>query len=817
MPPTPLPQGITSFSPEGFLAHFPGHSIQYFDDSPRKDASLALCTGQLDRAEAARRQALGCGVYFSPNAFDGGRTTEKLRHVQALYLDIDCAKEGDGVAAETLAEAKAKSLAALEAFPLRPHAVIGTKHGLQSVWRVHPLPPAEGKRLFDEAEAMLIPLLAADPAAKDVTRVLRVPGYQHLKDPAAPYLCSLLLLEFDREPFALPELVTALRALTASGSPCAPRGSGESAAPAAPKKWEAVLGGVGQGCRNDAAASLAGRVLRDLPEGEWAVRGWTAMRAWNDRNTPPLDERELLQVFENIARRERQRHARQNAPGMIGDANTQADRLLALVTPENCTLFRDQFSRPFASIRVAGRHETWPVRGKHFRMWLSSLLWEAEHSAPRPYVLSAALTVLEARACFEGERLQLSNRVAWHEGALWYDLSNERWEAVRVTEEGWEVVTNPPTVFYRHAHQTPQVGPQRGGDVRALLPFLNLGEDAPAVLLLTYLVSCFLPDIAHPVLVLYGPHGAAKTTLAAMLRRLIDPSAMDTLALPRMGAECVQQLAHHWFAFFDNVTALPGWASDTICRAVTGEGFSKRELFTDDEDVLYAFRRCIGINGLTLAARKPDLLDRSILLRLERIGPGDRKPLKALWDAFETTRPVILGGLFDALAAALRLRKAVQVKQSPRMADFAVNGCAIAEALGYGRQAFLDAYAANVERQHEESMHENPVTEALAAFMEDRVRWRGSPSDLLEQLEEVADRETISTRSRSWPAAANALTMRLNEVRTLLADAGLQVQVQKGPGGRRLIAIERAPPVERLAPAAGRAVEHLSASSPARR
>jgi hypothetical protein len=527
----------------------------------------------------------------------------------------------------------------------------------------------------------------------------------------------------------------------------------------------------------------------------WETQGGHTLRTGTARNTPPLPERELQGVFRSVAGREKKRREQdsqgRHAVGLT-TRGSQADRLLGLVTEENGTLFLDQLSTPFASILVAQHRETWPVRSRRSRLWLSSLLWEAEEQAPSTHALASALGVLEARACFGGKRLTLWNRVAIHEGALWYDLGNDGFEAVRVTAEGWDIVSHPPPLFYRYAHQQPQVRPERGGDIRALLPFLNLSEDVPNVLFLTYLVSCFLPDIQHPVPLLYGPHGSAKTTCSWILRALIDPSALQALALPIAVPDLIQLLSHHWFAFFDNVSSLPDWASDLLCRAVTGEGFSKRELYSDDEDVIYAFRRCVGINGVNLAARKPDLLDRSLLIRLERIPATKRKPMRVLAAQFEAARPAILGGIFDILSASLRLGADTQLTDVPRMADFAERGCAIAEALGYGAQAFLDAYAANIREQHLAAVQEHAVAAAILAFMEGQVSWRGSPSSLLAELEKVAFREKINTKARSWPASASAFMRRLNEVKTNLAEVGVEM-TQGRLNNRRCIGLSRSP------------------------
>jgi len=145
--------------------------------------------------------------------------------------------------------------------------------------------------------------------------------------------------------------------------------------------------------------------------------------------------------------------------------------------------------------------------------------------------------------------------------------------------------------------------------------------------LLVYLVTCFIPDIPHPILIVYEDQGSAKSTLSKLLKRLIDPSVIEVSEFPRNTAELIQKLSHHWFVFFDNISHLSGSTSDILCKAVTEGGFSKRELYSDDEDIIYTFKRCVGLNGINLIATKPDLLDRSIIFEMERI-PKDKRRLE---------------------------------------------------------------------------------------------------------------------------------------------------------------------------------------------
>lgn len=189
--------------PITFLRHFPENHIQYFDDSSKRDPRKAFSTPDFDRVEAERRQRKGCGVYFSPNAFLGARRTECLRRIQAVFLDLDCGKEGDGQAIEQMERRKVNALLTLIGSRCVPHAIIETKNGLQPIWRVQPLAIERGTRLFREAMEVLLRRFGGDPAVKDPVRVLRLPGYLHLKDPSDPFRCLLLWNELHREPFEL--------------------------------------------------------------------------------------------------------------------------------------------------------------------------------------------------------------------------------------------------------------------------------------------------------------------------------------------------------------------------------------------------------------------------------------------------------------------------------------------------------------------------------------------------------------------------------------------------------------------------------------
>ncbi|MEI8230339.1 MAG: AAA family ATPase [Candidatus Peregrinibacteria bacterium] len=281
---------------EEFLRIFSGSHFQYLHDAPEKDISKALSTSVFDPQEANRKQEQGCGVYFPPNRFGDARRIEHLQTIEALFIDKDCAKEGDKVAKEIMEKRKSKALTQLLSFALRPHIIIETKNGLQAIWLLLSADSTAIDR-FNEAEALLIRLLEADPAAKDVTRVLRLPGYFHLKDTQNPFLCQLLLYEAQRERYDLNAVLTSLRAISVFYDPII-ESTGSTGNMM--KQWQEAKDGVSAGGRNTAAASVIGRALTHLPEELWESIGWGGFKEWNSRNTPPLLESELRSIFKSI-------------------------------------------------------------------------------------------------------------------------------------------------------------------------------------------------------------------------------------------------------------------------------------------------------------------------------------------------------------------------------------------------------------------------------------------------------------------------------------------------------------------------------------
>jgi hypothetical protein len=362
---------------------------------------------------------------------------------------------------------------------------------------------------------------------------------------------------------------------------------------------------------------------------------------------------------------------------------------------EACSeLFHTATGTAFADLLVDGHRESWPIRSKRFRGWLRRRHYEATGSPLGVQAISSELDLLEARAQFDGPERSVHVRVAEHNGHIFLDLADEHWRAVDIGPDGGWVVGCPPVRFRRPAGLLPLPLPQRGGSLEQLASLLNLSSQNDFVLVVSWLVAALRPSGPYPLLAIAGEQGSAKTVLSKMLRALVDPNAAPVRALPRGERELFIAADNGHVLAFDNISRLGSWLSDALCRLASGGGFAVRQLYTDQQEVLFDAARPVILNGIEDVIRRPDLADRSIFLTLPSVADARRQSERELWRQFELARPRILGALLDLVVHGLRTLPAMGLDRLPRMADFALWAAACETAL-WPPGTFGRAYDAN--------------------------------------------------------------------------------------------------------------------------
>ena len=209
----------------------------------------------------------------------------------------------------------------------------------------------------------------------------------------------------------------------------------------------------------------------------------------------------------------------------------------------------------------------------------------------------------------------------------------------------------------------------------------------------------------------------------------------------------------------DNLSGLPPWLSDALCRLSTGGGFASRRLYTDSEEIVIEAQRPAILNGIESLTHRQDLLDRALVVRHPPIPEQERRTEAELRGAFESIRPKILGALYSAVSAALRNGPSVQLVRRPRLADFAEWIVAAEPVLPWEPGTFLAAYSNSRIEALDQSIEGDPVATAILELLERQGEIRMTTKDLLVHLDASVSETT--RRSNVWPRTPQGLSSAL--------------------------------------------------------
>ena len=139
-------------------------------------------------------------------------------------------------------------------------------------------------------------------------------------------------------------------------------------------------------------------------------------------------------------------------------ATTNSDPIKTLLRLVSCTqLHRAADGRPFARVPVDERFEFYELKSAAFRNWLVDTYVFKYQQAPSTSAISRVVSVLEARAQFEGSLPSVHVRVAGDgEGeryAFYLDLCDIEGRAVEIRPGGWSVVEHPRVNFRRNGNE----------------------------------------------------------------------------------------------------------------------------------------------------------------------------------------------------------------------------------------------------------------------------------------------------------------------------------------------------------------------------
>ena len=465
---------------------------------------------------------------------------------------------------------------------------------------------------------------------------------------------------------------------------------------------------------------------------------------------------------------------------------TQTQQLIEIA--ETGELWRTPDYEAYVTIPIGGHWENKRLRSADFRCWLVGRYAETHNkNTPTDTAVKSALDVLEYEAKSKPVH-EVYLRIARLEDRIYWDLGNEKWEAIEITAEGWRVIDRPQVKFRRTRNTDELPYPVTGGNLDELQRLLK-SPDEYWVLIRGWLLDCLKGQKPYLVLVVSGEQGSAKSTLLRCLRQIIDPLRKAELSsLPRDERDLGVDGESEYCLVYDNVSYLPPWLSDALCRVSTGAGIKTRRLYSDDEQTIFGFARPLALNGIPDFAENQDLLSRSLVIQQPAICDTERQKAGEMDLAYAAMRPRLVGALCDMAVRGLREHRTIRLERLPRMADSAtwITACT-------GDTQFLDHLLENQTVAQEIALESSHTAEFLLRWLKSKGnQWQGNCKELLDGLRSLCRDCGEFDKLAELPKTPRALSGRLKRdapaIRSLYK-IDVRVGIQ-GAGGKRLVVIQ---------------------------
>lgn len=442
-----------------------------------------------------------------------------------------------------------------------------------------------------------------------------------------------------------------------------------------------------------------------------------------------------------------------------------------------------------ATVDCGTHRETHLIRRKGFKRWLQHRYWKTTGRTASSQAVQDAVETVAASALYEGVESAVAVRVGEHGGAVYVDLCDDRWRAVRVTAEGWEVVSNPPVKFVRRDGMRALPMPERGGSLSDLRGLVNASDDKTFVLAVSWLVGSLCPRGPYPILSVNGEQGSAKTTTCRVLRALVDPNDGDLSEPPKDRHDLMIAATNAWVVGFDNLSSVSGDLSDSLCRIATGAAMRTRELYSNDGERIFKVSRPVILNGIGELSSRPDLVERSVMLNLPHIPASGRQTEADVWRRFGELHPRLLGALLDAVSVALRNHAVVATPDGgwPRMADFSRWVVAAEPGLPWTAGRFLNCYRSNQDEGSAAAVENSAIGPAVLTLVErSQGRWEGGIGELHGVLHGGSN-DLLRSR-HDWPKTPAGLSSMLKRVAPGLRKIGVEVTfLTRSKSGQRIV------------------------------
>jgi hypothetical protein len=405
------------------------------------------------------------------------------------------------------------------------------------------------------------------------------------------------------------------------------------------------------------------------------------------------------------------------------------------------------------------------------------------------------LDVLEGKIFAEANSINSALRIGKHNNSFYYHLGDGK-TCYSITRDN--IKQEKPAIVFTHHPQIqatqphPDLTSAKVEDIYKIFDYINITDQHNKILLITYLISLLNPEINKYILYFHGLKGSSKTTSFRIIRSLIDPCKLpnhvskdaNLVSLP-YGQNSETKLKvlteYHYCLFFDNVNNIHYQLQGELAKMALGQIDAERKLYTNNEQMIYTKKPCIGINGVNQVMTQDELIQRSLIIEIEPI--KQRKTDEDVWVQFHRDKPKMLASLFLLFQKTLNIIETEDIQSSklPRMADASKWMTATAIALGVDKEEFYKILKENVTAQDTESISFSPTAQMIIKFMDNTPSWEGSLGDLHRDIkvlieDKYKDDIKIGAKPDDFPSSTQKLGMQLKKVIENLNNIGYFIE-----------------------------------------
>jgi hypothetical protein len=449
-------------------------------------------------------------------------------------------------------------------------------------------------------------------------------------------------------------------------------------------------------------------------------------------------------------------------------------------------LFHSPLPDSFEYAEIAsktGALTTHLVSSSDYKKWLKREFYKDTSRGLTNEILNTAIATLEAIASDDDspEYPVSEKRVVEHNGRYYLCLADEAQTIVEYSAVGWSVCQNPPVKFVFDRYKAPLPIPQREGKIDKLWDIVRITEPSDRLAVAAILVKVLVPDGADPILALSGYAGSGKTTAAKYIRSLADPFTKGVVLSKIPDAE---HFAIHGkprrIVGLDNLTGVTSDQSSLLCGVSTKSSYSKRELYSNDGEVLIDIGNLIILTSIGNVVNKSDLLSRSINIELARLTDEQRSSESTLDDDFNVHHAEMLGGLLNMTVAALNHRDTTKSPKYNRMTNFIHLGDGVEKFLNYPDVTLLKRLKWGEIEANTIAIESSPTASILVNWLEGKDKWEGLTNELLNILKSHAKK---SDQSGLLPKNAIKLSAELRMVESALLEQGIEITSKRKNSG----------------------------------